>query len=250
MNLNDAVNRQTQQKLFVSLASKPGTTGSTFYNKLFEHHDIDAEYIACTCTHLDEDIELARDTCSGLSITMPFKLAVADYIDEWICDPGPVNTIKVENHNLIAYNCDLLGLEETIGDLIANKSIIVLGDGAMSNNVINLCEKYNATYHQYSRKLGNWQDRHRAADVLINCTSVGMSVKDCPIDQLNNISTVVDCVIGSTKLINMAKQAGLSTVAGAEIYMAQFAHQFEIYTGIQPDHRAIKDIAKRVFPYV
>lgn len=250
MNLNDAVNQQTKQKLIVSLASKPGTTGTTFYNKLFDHHGIDAEYVACTCTHLDEDIDLARDTCAGISITMPFKLKIGDYIDQWICEPGPVNTIKVENSNLLAYNCDLLGLDETIVDVITDRTIAILGDGAMSENIINLCKKYNANYTQYSRKLGNWHDRHQSTDVLINCTSVGMSIKDCPVDHLNNISAVIDCVIGSTRLTQMAKQNKLKTVTGAEIYMSQFKHQFKIYTDEDPDEKMIKEIAKKVFPYV
>lgn len=250
MNLNDAINQQNKQKLIVSLASKPGTTGTTFYNKLFDYHNIDAEYVACTCIDLEEDIELARETCTGVSVTMPFKLEVADYVDEWACIPGPVNTLKIEQHNLIAYNCDLIGLEENIAELIRNKSVIILGDGAMSENVITLCNEYNAEYQQFSRKLGNWSQRHKSSDVLINCTSVGMSIKDCPMDTVDQVSAVVDCVIGSTKLFNMAKQAGLKTVSGAEIYLSQFKHQFKIYTDLLPDEDVLKELAKKVFPYV
>lgn len=250
MNLNDAINQQSKQKLIVSLASRPGTTGTTFYNKLFNYHGIDAEYVACTCIDFREDIELARETCAGVSITMPFKLEVADYIDEWGCEPGPVNTLKIEQYNLIAYNCDLLGLEENIADLIDNKSIVILGDGAMSENVISLCDDYNASYQQFSRKLGNWDHRHVSADVLINCTSVGMSIKDCPVDTVDQVSTVIDCVIGSTKLFNMAKQSGLNAVSGAEIYLSQFKHQFKIYTDQTPDERTVKELTKKVFPYV
>jgi shikimate 5-dehydrogenase len=250
MKLSDAVNEQTRQKLFVSLASKPGTTGTTFYNRLFDYHDIDAEYVACSCVDLAQDINLARETCSGVSITMPFKIDVGDYIDDWACDPGPVNTIKVEKSNLIAYNCDLLGLNDTIGQLIKNKSVVILGDGAMSQNVIDLCEDHNSGFKQFSRKLGNWELRHQPCDVLINCTNLGMSAKDCPVESVEFARSVVDCVIGPTKLFNMAKKAGCHTVSGAEIYLAQFKHQFKIYTDMDADPKVVNDIAKKVFNYV
>ena len=250
MNLSDAVNEQTRQKLFVSLAGKPGTTGTTFYNKLFDYHNIDAEYVACSCVDLAQDIDLARNTCSGISVTMPFKIEVNEYIDDWICEPGPVNTIKVEQGLLLGYNCDLLGLDDSIRDLIDNKSVVILGDGAMSKNVIDLCKKYNAGFKQFSRELGNWDLRHQTCDVLVNCTSIGMSVSDCPVESIDFAKAVVDCVIGRTKLFSTAKQAGILIVSGAEIYLSQFKHQFKVYTGIDADQDEVDHLAKKVFSYV
>jgi shikimate 5-dehydrogenase len=250
MNLSDAINEQTKQKLFVSLASKPGTTGTTFYNRLFDYHGIDAEYVACSCVDIAQDISLARDTCSGISVTMPFKIKVNEYVDEWFCEPGPVNTIKVEQGLLLGYNCDLLGLDDSVSHLINNKSVVILGDGAMSKNVIDLCKKYNAGFKQFSRKLGNWDQRHQPCDVLINCTSIGMSVNDCPVESTDFAKAVVDCVIGRTKLFSLAKQSGIPTVSGAEIYLSQFTHQFKIYTGIDADLAEVENLAKKVFNYV
>jgi shikimate 5-dehydrogenase len=250
MNLSNAVNEQTKQKLFVSLASRPGTTGTTFYNKMFDYHDIDAEYVACSCTDLAQDIALARETCAGVSITMPFKLEVNEYIDEWMCEPGPVNTVKIDQGLLLGYNCDQLGLEDSISHLINNKAVIILGDGAMSKNVIDLCKKYNAGFKQVSRKLGNWELRHEPCDVLINCTSLGMSVNECPVESIDFAKAVVDCVIGRTKLLSLAKQSGIPTISGAEIYLSQFKHQFKIYTDIDVDLAEVEKLAKKVFNYV
>ena len=50
MNLQQAIEWQSKNKLFVSLAARPGKTGETFYNTLFAYHGIDAEYVACVCT--------------------------------------------------------------------------------------------------------------------------------------------------------------------------------------------------------
>ena len=49
MKLADAIAYKQKSELFVSLAAKPGKTGMTFYNALFEHHGINAEYVACHC---------------------------------------------------------------------------------------------------------------------------------------------------------------------------------------------------------
>jgi shikimate dehydrogenase len=248
MNLHDAVRLKTKKNLFVSLASKPGKTGSTFYNTLFAHHNIDAEYLACACEDLAKDIELAKGTCRGVSITMPFKLQIAKYVDRWFCEPGPVNTLRIDNKKISAYNCDILGLEESIAEQIRGKKVVILGSGAMSHNVISLCKRYNSTYLQVNRN--NWDQRHTAADVLINCTSLGMCAEECPVDSIDQITTVIDCVIGSTKLISMAQQSGIFTITGAQIYLSQFRHQFQIYTGIVPSEQVLTELTEKVFNYV
>jgi shikimate 5-dehydrogenase len=58
---------------------------------------------------------------------------------------------------------------------------------------------------------------------------------------------VVDCVIGNTKLTQNARLAGISVIPGAEIYIAQFQHQFKLYTGQDPDQDILKLVTKKVF---
>jgi shikimate 5-dehydrogenase len=58
---------------------------------------------------------------------------------------------------------------------------------------------------------------------------------------------VVDCVIGPTKLIDLARRGNKQTITGAEIYVAQFKHQFKIYTGQEPDTVVVEQVAKDVF---
>jgi shikimate 5-dehydrogenase len=36
-------------------------------------------------------------------------------------------------------------------------------------------------------------------------------------------------------------------ISGAEIYLAQFKHQFEIYTDIQPNADKIAEVARELF---
>lgn len=240
MILSQAINQQTKNKLFVSFATKPGKTGETFYNTLFNYHNIDAEYVACECTDLKQDITIAKDTCAGISVTMPYKTQLIPYIDNWQCDVGIANTIKIEQGNLIAYNSDLLGLRDILTSRLDGKTITLLGSGAMAQNIIKLAN--NATINQYSRHLNNWDDRHSVSDILINATSIGMNIDESPVDEVN-ADLVIDCVIGKTKLTTMST----NYISGAEIYLAQFKYQFEIYTGIQPNTDIIATIAQELF---
>ena len=249
MNIQQAIDWQKKARLFVSLAARPGRTGETFYNTLFQYHGINAEYVACECKDLAVDMDFARKYCAGVSVTMPFKIEVGQFVDAWECRPGPVNTIKVKQGRFIAYNCDYRGLEDTITD-VKGKTITILGDGAMAENVKLLAEYKGANVNQYSRRAGNWDQRHQASDIVVNCTSIGMGTEESPLDHVNDVSTVVDCVIGNTALLKMARNSGHKAISGAEIYIAQFKHQFKVYTGMDADAAVVSRVAKEFFSYV
>jgi len=241
MNINEAVNNRTKSKLYVSLSARPGSTGTKFYTMLFDHYGIDAEYVACASTDIEYDLSLARLHCNGVSISMPFKQHLQPYVDEWaIPSTGIANTLLVNDNKFIAYNCDLLGLKHIIDSNIG--SVVILGDGAMADNVKMICEGAK----QYSRKLNNWNQRHQSCDMLINTTSVGMIEGECPIDEINS-QIVIDCVIGNTKFIKMAKEKQLTAINGSDIYVSQFIHQFALYTGIDPDKNLVNKIKEKVF---
>jgi shikimate dehydrogenase len=83
-------------------------------------------------------------------------------------------------------------------------------------------------------------DTAAAADVLVNCTSVGLDrtsspFKDLPLDAdgLTKYSTVVDLVYreGGTLLIQEAAQRGIDTVDGLEVLVRQGALSFTLWTG-------------------
>lgn len=241
MNVQDAINNKTKNQLYVSLSARPGTTGTKFYTELFKHYNINAEYVACSCVNIKNDLELVKKYCKGASISMPFKQQIHEYVDDWeLPSTGIANTLTVYHDQLIAYNCDLMGLTTLINP--GNKLVNILGDGAMADNIKCLCRNYN----QYSRRLGNWDQRHNPCDILINTTSVGMNLDECPVNEIN-ADTVIDCVIGKTKFVHMAEQKGLNVITGADIYVAQFMHQFKVYTGITPNIDIVKKVKEHVF---
>jgi len=231
MNIRTAIDNRTKGKLFVSLASRPGRTGLQFYTRLFDLYNIDAEYQSCVCTDLYVDLELAREHCAGVSITMPFKRQAASLVDE--ADSPVINTIKIIDNKLIGHNCDLSGLKDMLTDVVNGKTVSILGDGAMAENVRTLC----SDVQQYSRKLSNWNLRHSMCDVLINTTSIGMTEGESPVDYLEHCGTVVDCVIGNTALTKLARDKNIPCITGQEIYLAQLKHQFKMYTDVDLEDR-------------
>lgn len=229
MTLTEAIRQRTKDKLFVSLAIKPGNTGMRAYTKIFDHYNIDAEYVACECTDLTADMALVRQHCAGASITMPYKQQVSEHIDISYAAFTPINTVVNNNGHLIGYNCDLLGLTDVLKSKIQGKSVKILGSGAMSKNAQVLCEEFADFYKVYNRN--NWILRNTEYDVLINATSIGMMGSDCPVEQ-PRAGLVVDCVIGDTELIRKAKESGAECVTGYELYLAQLKHQARLYTGL------------------
>jgi shikimate dehydrogenase len=245
MDLKTAINWKVKDKLFVSLAAKPGKTGETFYSTLFAHHHIDADYIACECTDLAEDIKLVRDHCAGASITMPFKQSVEKHIEMSRSPNSAINTVVNNTGFLTGYNCDYLGLKDILGDSLKDQTVIILGDGAMAENVLLLTQQAKQVI-QVSRRKGNWHQRHRACDVLINATSVGMGTDQSPVEEINS-RVVIDCVIGNTALSALALKNNLQLVTGSDIYQAQLKYQFRLYTQQDPDPEMVSLVAKRVF---
>jgi len=83
-----------------------------------------------------------------------------------------------------------------------------------------------------------------AADVLVNCTSVGLDrsstaespFKDLPLnaDELVEYTTVVDLVYraGGTALTREAAERGVDTIDGLEILVCQGALSFTLWTGL------------------
>jgi 3-dehydroquinate dehydratase/shikimate dehydrogenase len=86
------------------------------------------------------------------------------------------------------------------------------------------------------------------ADIVINCTSLGMhpDVDSCPVPEgyLTDAMTVFDTVYNplETKLLKMAKAAGAKTVNGAEMFIRQAMAQYKIYIGEEPDENLMREI--------
>jgi shikimate dehydrogenase len=190
----------------------------------------------------------------GANVTIPHKqaaLALATTSSAAAREIGAANTLSFAADGAIAAeNTDAPGLIAALGDRPVG-SALVLGAGGSARAVVWALRRAGADVSIWNRTperaagLDARPVREAvAADVLVNCTSVGLGrsstrggeFKDLPLnaDGLIKYTTVVDLVYraGGTALIREAARRGVDTVDGLEILVRQGALSFTLWTGL------------------
>lgn len=220
----------------------------------------------------------------GFSVTMPHKQSIMPFLDE--IDPtaaaiGAVNTVKIDNGRLIGFNTDAPGfitpLKAKFGDLDSAR-VAVFGAGGAARAVVYALKHENADVTVYARdgqkaraladefdvnsaSITNIADRgFRLADshdIVVNATPLGMkgpyeSETLFTADQLAGVKFVYDLVTKATDtpIIREAKLAGLPTLGGIEMLIAQGMRQFEIWTGKDAPEDTMRAAAFNRFEYL
>ncbi len=193
----------------------------------------------------------------GASVTIPFKTAVMDFLDEIDADAaavGAVNTIVNDHGRLIGHNTDWPGL---IGALraeteIRGKKFIILGAGGTARAaaygvikeggrpiIVNrtpetgreLADRFNCPFYPLT-EIGKVR-----AFGLINTTPVGMfpDSHSSPVDSSipAKCRVVADVVYNplKTRLLRDAEAKGCRIVPGLEMFVRQGAQQLTLWTG-------------------
>ncbi len=220
----------------------------------------------------DETVRaLAGAGFRGANVTIPHKeaaLALADEATEAARAIGAANTLELrEDGTIRASNTDAPGLlAATEGRPRA--SAVVLGAGGSARAVVWALRSAGAEVAIWNRSADRARQLAREleatavddlpefADLLVNCTAVGLSdpsttFSSLPLDpdDLSGYATVVDLVYrpGGTPLIDAAGAAGGVTVDGLEILVQQGALSFTTWTGreapVAAMRRAVRDIS-------
>ncbi len=208
----------------------------------------------------------------GVNVTIPHKeaaLALAERASAAASEIGAANTLTFEPGGTIAAdNTDASGLLEALPASPAGRSALVLGAGGSARAVVwallragaQPVQVWNRTAERaraLAAELGAIAvERPGEAEIVVNCTSVGLADPDEPFktlplaaDSWGTGSLVVDLVYrdGGTSLLRSARARGADVVDGLEILVAQGAASFERWTGeaaSRPAMRAaVKDIA-------
>ncbi|MDX6680451.1 MAG: shikimate dehydrogenase [Solirubrobacteraceae bacterium] len=186
----------------------------------------------------------------GANVTIPHKqaaLALATSASDAARAIGAANTLTFgEDGSIVAENTDAPGLLAALGS--APASALVLGAGGSARAAIWALTQAGADVCVWNRT----PERARglgarvvstavAAEVLVNCTSVGLDdlsspFKDLPLqaDGLGEYAIVVDLVYraGATALVCEAERRGVITIDGLEILVRQGALSFSAWTGL------------------
>jgi len=205
---------------------------------------------------------------AGANVTIPHKLQALALADEATATAraiGAANTLTFAPDGAIAAdNTDAPGLLAALGDL-RPRSALILGAGGSGRAAAYALAQAGAAVAVWNRA----PERARAlaadlgvqavaapvpAEVLVNCTSVGLAdpsstFKDLPLraDSVGEYACVVDLVYraGGTVLAQEARRRGSQVVDGLEILVRQGALSFEGWTGRAAPLQVMRESAAR-----
>jgi shikimate dehydrogenase len=191
----------------------------------------------------------------GANVTIPHKpaaLALATDPSERARIIGAANTLWFEAGGVVAAdNTDAPALVQALPVPIAGATALVLGAGGSARAAVWALQDAGAREvrvlnrtAERARELcdqlgGRVVTRAEPADILVNCTSVGLgggtSLQQLPVshDDVASYGCVVDYVYTSagTDLIRAARERGVASVDGIELLIGQGGLSFERFTG-------------------
>jgi len=244
------------------------------HNTGFEYLGLDYLYIPFDIEQKDLETTVAGLKAldfTGFNLTMPHKQEIIQYLDEVSEEAkliGAVNTVVIKKGRLIGYNTDgkgyIASLEEEKVPLKNQKVVMVGAGGAAKSIAIQLAMEGAREIFLLNRTIGpakeiadtiaenirgcrvkfqeftqnNLQKALEGANILINCTPLGMhSMKDSSIIEDESIlrkELVVSDVIYNpceTKLLRQGKNRGCKTLNGLGMLIWQGAFAFKLWTG-------------------
>jgi len=242
------------------------------HNAAFEAAGLDAVYVPLPVHEFGDFLSFAEEMgVEGVSVTIPFKLdalRVASSSDALTQQVGAANTLRKSSGGWDATNTDVDGFLEPLG-LAWDASVegvraSVLGAGGSARAVIvalaskgaqvtvharredqakELASSFNVGSGAYPPESGSW-------DLLVNCTPLGGAARRAespmPADRLTG-RLVYDLTygLGEATLLRDARIAGLKTLDGFSMLVAQAERQFEWWTGRKPEPGVMEAAARR-----
>ena len=253
------------------------------HNAAFRELDVNAVYVPFRVPreHLAQFLKDAPGLgVKGLSVTIPHKEAVLKMLtekDKTVAGIGAVNTILFgDGGTLRGYNTDYQAALDSLENVFAEtdghreslkgETALVLGAGgaamAIGFALKQMCAQLVIAGRTTARakKLAEtldcrhveWINRHGVqADLLVNCTPVGMhpNVDATPYDKhhLRPSMVVFDTVYNpeNTLLIKEAHSQSCTIVSGVDMFVRQARLQFKLFTGKDAPSDLMRDVLKR-----
>ncbi len=264
----DEINEDT--RVFGVLGDPVGHSYSPIlHNAALRHEGLNAVYLPLRVPRdvlLSTVKEFEKLEIEGYSVTIPHKEHVLEYTKyhlQSVEDCGAANTLyRNDRGKWFATNTDFgaalsalnqaLELKNPADSQLAGKKVLMLGAGgaAMAIGLAVVRSGAGLTIANRSNKRGkalaetlncqhtNWENRGSVmADILINCTPVGMypNMEDTPFPQhwLRDGMLVFDTIYNpeNTLLLKEARGHECYTLSGLEMFVLQASEQFECFVG-------------------
>jgi 3-dehydroquinate dehydratase/shikimate dehydrogenase len=242
------------------------------HNAAFEAAGIDAVYVPLPVHEFGDFLSFAEAMgVEGVSVTIPFKLdalRIASSSDALTQQVGAANTLRKTSSGWEATNTDVDGFLQPLG-LAWDSSMdgvraSVLGAGGSARAVIVALASKGAQVTVHARReeqaqelassfkvgSGVYPPESGSWDLLVNCTPLGGAARrlesPMPADRLTG-RLVYDLTYGrgEATLLRDARSAGLKTLDGLSMLVAQAERQFEWWTGRKPAPGVMEAAARR-----
>ena len=212
--------------------------------------------------------DVKDEKINGINVTVPFKKTVIPFLDELspeAKDTQSVNTIYLQNGNVIGHNTDIAGFELAIKFAkfnLSNKKIFVLGAGGVAPSIIYALRKMKVSKISLTNRtkekaeslknlfkdleIVEWGERIDF-DMIINATSIGLKKEDgLNFDYSANgpDKYFYDVIYNpkETLFLKRAKLFGNKTENGKMMFIYQAHQSFTIWNKVMPkiDEETIK----------
>ncbi len=214
------------------------------------HSLFDSSYSYSVIEREPEELDalFSNGVFKGFNVTIPYKkdaCARCDELDDASRTTGSVNTVVFEDGKVKGWNTDYFGFIYMLhrkGISVGGKKVLVLGTGGAASAVFYALDTLGAaeiykcdleTEINYS----NVYDKAGDAQVIVNCTPVGMFPKvDNRLLDLTKFASLEACADvvynpSRTRFLQDAEELGLKTCGGLAMLVAQAYKSSRIFAG-------------------
>ena len=206
-------------------------------------------------------LEIKRKNISGVNVTVPFKSTVIPFLDKLSPEAKntqSVNTIFLNQGQIIGHNTDIEGFEISINNLkynIKGKKVLILGSGGVVPSIIFALNKMKVTEITLSNRTRDKAEKIKNLfenlkivdwgevpdfDVIINATSVGLSQGDkirLDFSKIGKNKLFYDVIYNpkETNFLKQGKELDNQIENGKMMFIYQAYFAFKIWHGIYPE---------------
>lgn len=235
------------------------------FSKVIHESIMDYKYDLVELDENEFDIFMKARDFKAINVTIPYKRAVIDYLDEIdnnVARIGTCNVVVNKDGRLYGYNSDYYGLRELIrvnGIEIKDRKCLILGSGGTSHTAYYVLKDMGAkdiqTVSRNKREGVITYDEARElkdTQIIVNTTPKGMYPDDngqcIDIECFENLEGTVDVIFNPlrTNFILKAQEKGIKTAAGLYMLVAQAVKAIEYFKDIELDKNLIDDIYRRI----
>ena len=214
------------------------------------HSLFDSSYSYSVIEREPEELEtlFKSGVFKGFNVTIPYKknaFEMCDEVDEASRTTGSVNTVLFEDGKIKGWNTDYFGFIYMLkrkGISVSGRKVLVLGTGGAASAVFFALKTLGAAA-VYACDLeaeinyNNVYDKAGDAQVIVNCTPVGMFPKvDNSLLDLTKFASLEACADvvynpSRTKFLQEAEDLGMKTCGGLAMLVAQAYKSSRIFAG-------------------